>query len=172
MNSLLKSLGLLVLLILLQAVLFNRMGLFDLATPFVFLIGLMFLPTSLGFASTMGITFLAGLSLDMISEYPVGLQTSACLWMMSIRRFWISVISLRSEESDIREFNIQDQPFTWVLFYILPLTFVHHLFYFFLRAFTFDDVILTVLRIITSLLYSGIFMSLFYFLLYRKGKNE
>lgn len=172
MNSLIKSLGLLLLMILLQALLFDRMGLFDLATPYVFLLGLLFLPTSLGFSATMIITFLAGLGLDLISEYPIGLQAAACLWMMSMRRFWMSLISLRSEESDIREFQIFDQPFSWVLFYILPLAFIHHLFYFFLRAFSFEDALFTLLRSLTSLIYTGVFMSLFYFLLYRKIKHE
>jgi hypothetical protein len=56
----------------------------------------------------------------------------------------------------------------WFVSYVLPMLFIHHLFFFYLQEFGFNDFFFTLLKTLGSTVVTFIFIYIIQFLFYRK----
>ena len=172
MNQVVKNILIFVVFALGQVLLFNNFTILNTATPHVYLLFLLLLPLSLEFYWTIIIAFFAGLLIDSFSiSLFSGIHAFSSVLMMSLRRFWIDLISTKSAYRDDEEAFLYNQPVTWYVQYLLPLILIHQISYYFLDAFGFENIGMTFLRIGTSSLYSFAFVLVFTLLIYKTNRR-
>lgn len=154
MNSLLKyilaGLGYLFF----QVVLLNHMDILGVAIPFVFILFLFTLPFDTPQPVLYLTAFFMGLSVDILSEtYATGLHTFSSLLAMGFRNRWVEIVS-SSNFRNLGEISLANQSPLWYVSFLLPLIFIHHLAYFYLEAFTLAHFFFTLLKVVSSTLYT------------------
>jgi hypothetical protein len=158
--------------ILLQQYLFNSLTIFDIATPFIFLIYLLLLPLSIKFSWTIIIAFVMGLSIDLLSySIPDGLHSFAAVAITGLRQSWIRVTNPTVNFSGKENFTFSQQSMNWFVIYLSPLLLFHHTIYFVLDAFSSPGFWWVILRIITSFIYTLLSSLVIVFLFYHKAKG-
>jgi hypothetical protein len=151
-----------------QFFLFNQLTLFRVAVPFVFLLFLFTLPFTLPTPALYLIAFMTGLVMDLFGETEtVGLHAFSCLLAISLRGTVAELVTSSSYRGRA-EISFRNQPLIWYVSILAPLILVHHLFYFFLEAFTFSGFFFTLLKVIASGLYTFAFCFIFSYLFYMR----
>lgn len=172
MNLLVRNILIFVVFLLAQVLLFNNFTILNTATPHVYLLFLLFLPLSLEFHWILLIAFAAGLLVDSLSVSLLsGIHAFSCVLMMSLRRFWVDIISNKSAYRENEEAFLYNQPVSWYVQYLLPLILVHQISYYLLDAFGFDNMGITLLKIGTSTLYTFAFVLVFNLLIYKTNRR-
>ena len=169
MRNPLRHIILFILFGILQILFFNQVSLFDLATPFVFLIVVFMLPASLPVPIYYAICFVMGLVMDWFSSpLSMGIHTFSTLLAAGLRRpvILLSASGGLSKAGD--EFSLYKQDFLWYAFYLLPLIFIHSFSYFFLEAYSFRYVGWTLLKILSSTFITFVFCYLICILIYKR----
>jgi len=127
---------------------------------------------STAFTWAILIAFFSGLTLDLLSDGLVkGVHAFSAVFLMSIRDFWVwgttNRVNYRGSESTM----LQVQTFPWYLQYMTPMVFIHQLVYYFLDAFTLDHAGYTMLRVVSSTVYTLLFVLSFTLLFHRETKR-
>ncbi|MDX1907286.1 MAG: hypothetical protein SF053_09655 [Bacteroidia bacterium] len=157
-----------VLYILMQDLLFNNMTLFHAATPFVFLLFLILLPLNLPVIALLGIGFVTGLAADLFYGVAnLGLHTAACTLVMLFRNRLVSIIS-SSNVRNINEISFRQQNSVWITSLLLPMILIHHSAYFLLDAFSLHDFFFTLLKILSSSLYTFLLTFMLFTVFYKR----
>ncbi len=149
-----------------QITLLNHMVLWDIATPFVFLLFLLMLPLTVSRPVLFTVTFFAGLIIDIFSQ-TYGLHTFGALLVIGLREYWIAVITSASFRS-VEEIPLDKQSLIWYTTYLFPLIFVHHTAFFFLEAMQLENFLYTLLKIVGSSIYTFCFCFLICAIFYKK----
>lgn len=172
MNIYVKQIAIFFVYLLLQVFVFNQFTLFDVATPYVFLLFLLMLPMNIRLPFLMLIAFFAGLTVDLFSLNAFkGMHAASAVLMMAVRTSWVNVFTNRFSYHGAEEYLLQVQNAVWYSQYLFPLILLHHIAYYFLEAFSFDNVGLILLKIGTSAVYTfGI--CILFTLLFHKGKKR
>lgn len=153
----------------LQIVLFNQVSLFNLATPFVFLVVVFMIPLTLPLPIYYLICFGMGLLMDWFSSpLSIGIHTFSTLLAASLRRPAMLLSSTGSFSKTVDEFSFYKQDYVWYVFYLLPLIFIHHFSYFLLEAYSFRHFGWTLLKIFSSTFITFVFSYLICVLLYKR----
>ena len=169
MNTYIRNILVYALLLILQVVIFNKFTLGGVATPHVFLIFLLMLPLNLNFAVTILIAFFSGLLVDLFSSNMlIGFHAFSCVLMMALRDWWITIVTTRISFRGNEDVFLTSQPIQWYLNYLTPLILIHHIAFYMLEAFSFDNFWMTLLKISTSTIYSLFFCVIFMILVYSK----
>lgn len=156
----------------LQVFVANHATLFDVATPHLFLVFLLMLPMSTKFPVSILVAFFAGLALDLLSDGLVkGLHAFSGVFVMAIRDFWVWGTTNRANYRGSESTMLQVQSLPWYLQYLAPMILVHEFIYYFLDAFSTDNVSYTLLRIGTSTLYTLLVVYSFTILFHRETKR-
>jgi hypothetical protein len=172
MNILLRQSAIFLIYLLLQVFVFNNFVLFDLATPHVYLLFLLMLPLNIRFSLTVLVAFFGGLMLDLFSvDLFRGLHAFSGVLMVSLRKFWVTVITNKVAYRGSEEYLLQMQPTPWYVQYLLPLILVYESAYHFLEAFSFGDIGMTILKIGLSTLYTFVICLIFTLLIHRGNKR-
>jgi len=170
MNELPKHIVISLIIIILQIVMFNYLVLFNVATPFVFLVFVFMLPINLPNSVYYIICFLAGLLIDWFSSpLTLGIHAFSTLLAGSIRKPILFLISTSSSFSrNLDEISLAQQDYLWYALYLLPLIFIHHLSYFLLESYPIAFIGWTLLKIISSTIYTFSFTYFICILFYKK----
>ena len=172
MTLFLKQSAIFLVYLLLQVFVFNHFTLFDLATPHVFVIFILMLPLNIRYPVLILIAFFTGLFLDLFSVNVFrGLHAFTAVFVMSIREFWINIITNRATYRGSEEYLIQVQPTPWYLQYLLPLIFIYEVVYNILEAFSFSNFGNTFLKIGLSTLFTFVIVFIFTILFHRGSKR-
>ncbi|MEM6765770.1 MAG: hypothetical protein AAF824_04955 [Bacteroidota bacterium] len=140
--------------LLFQVLFFNHITLFEIATPHVFLLFVLFLPLDMPRILEFAVAFLAGLTLDLLSEgSAVGLYAFTLLFVVGFR-YRVFRITSSGGYRGIGEATFKNQSFLGMAMYILPLIFVHHVVYYFLETFSFTHFFYTLFKILLSTVYT------------------
>ena len=154
--------------LLLQVVLFEKLTLFDLAAPHVFLTYLLYLP--LGWPKWIGylLAFVMG-HLVSIFAPPYGAHAFTAVLLMGLRQIWVELIKPQVSGSDVDELKFETQSFGWQLFYAAPLLLVYELTYHILSDFgvTFQSL----LKGVGSAAYTLAFLLVFFILFYKRTEK-
>lgn len=152
-----REIGLALLLVLLQAILFNQIHLFGVAIPLVFIYIILRLPVALSTAWVLTISFFLGLVVDIFSNTP-GMNALACTLLAFVRRPVFTLYlphgnDYASEMPSLKEFGM------WLYVrYALTMTFLYCLFLYVIESLTFFDPLFLILRILGSTLLTFVFI--------------
>lgn len=106
-----------------QLPLLYRITLGDRAFGFFYIGFILLLPYPLSRTYLLFIGFLSGLLVDVFSNTP-GIHAAACVLIMFIRNFWLKVV--HDDTDELTSINHLTLKKTGLMFYLIPLVFVHH----------------------------------------------
>ena len=131
-----------VILVLVQ-VIFSKIMLFNVATPIIFIYLLLRLPIGLSLNAVFTIAFFSGLSIDVFNDTQ-GMNALACLLIAAVRTKVFYAFVTHDDESSA---SIGTGTY---LKYAGTLMLIYCFLIFFIQAFTFQNVLLTIARIFCS----------------------
>ncbi|MEM9987511.1 MAG: hypothetical protein AAF804_20655 [Bacteroidota bacterium] len=151
-----------------QVFLFNYLVLFQVATPFVFLLFVLTLPFDLPKYILYPLAFFMGLCVDIFSEnLATGLHAFSALLVIGLRPYLLSLIA-SSNVRNVTEISFASQTNIWVASFLFPLIFIHHLAYFLLEAMTFSNFLYTLWKVVASSIYTFLWTFLLAFIFYKR----
>lgn len=137
MNNLFQNSIWFVVLVIIQVLFFNNINLFGYINPLFYIIFIFYYPLKKEKASLLLFSFFLGLCIDFFSDTG-GINAAATLFIAYIRLPILSAI-LRKSEFDYQLFNIRSISFGKSIWYIIALTFIHHLIVFGLDYFSLNE---------------------------------
>ena len=142
-----------ILLLLMQVFIFNKINLGGYLNPMVYPLFILLLPFEISGFALLILAFLMGLSIDLFVG-SIGLHAGATVFMAFFRTISLRIISSNREyESGISP-GINDLGYFWFIKYTILLVFAHHIYFFFMEAFTFADFGETIMRTFISSIFS------------------
>jgi len=163
LNFIIRYTLLFIVLILLQAVIFNRIQFGGYVNPYVYLLFVLFLPVDVHGGILLFSAFFMGLVVDVFLDSP-GMHAAATLCMAFARPAVIRLISVRSDFEPGTIPGIRNMGMTWIITYSMLLILVHHVVLFFLEIFRLDEFLSTIYRIFLSALFTLVFIILGFFI--------
>jgi rod shape-determining protein MreD len=153
--------------VLLQVLIFNNVLIARMISPFFYILFIILLPFDTPRALLLFLSFSLGMTIDIFTNTP-GVHASACLLIGFIRPGILQLISSRETLESVTAPRVENMGFQWFVGYTTFLVIIHHLFLFFLEAFTFQGFPFTLLRILLSSVLSVILIVLSQFIIFRK----
>ncbi|MGF1922979.1 MAG: rod shape-determining protein MreD [Bacteroidia bacterium] len=141
-----------IVLLFVQIFLLRNIGIYDLSTPFIYILFILVLPFRIPNLLLYLFAFTTGLTIDAFYD-TLGVHTSACVVLAFVRILFISV-SLNREAIDEPEPSLGNMGFTWFTFYGTICIITHHLVVFFLEAFKLSELGYTFGRTLISALFT------------------
>lgn len=140
-----------VLLVLAQAVIFNRIWLFHFALPFVFIFFILSLPAEMDNRWVLTLSFVLGFCVDVFSD-TLGLNAMCCTMTGGCRSTVIKLYT--SREDDLGNSTPSPSSMGWIVYakYLITMTLLYSLFFFIVLSFEFFDFPRLGLKIIGSAL--------------------
>jgi len=139
--------------VLVQVILLKNLVLFDFAFCFLYVAFILLLPFELSTTLTLLVGFLLGFTIDIFYS-SLGIHAFATVLMSYLRNYWLSVITPQGGYDVGNSPTMAANGVQWFLVYAIPLVFIHHFVLFFLEASGFDMFWFTLLKIISSLLFT------------------
>lgn len=153
--------------VLLQVLVFNNVLIFRMISPFFYILFIILLPFYTPRALLLFLSFVLGLTIDIFTNTP-GVHASACLLIGFLRPVVLQLISSRETLESVSAPRVENMGLNWFAGYVTFLVVVHHLFLFFIEAFTFDSFYITLIRVILSSALSVVLIVLSQFIIFRK----
>lgn len=139
--------------VLVQVMVLKNIVLFDSAFCFLYVAFILLLPFEVSATVTIIIGFLTGFAIDIFYN-SMGLHAFATVLISYFRNYWLSVITPQGGYDTGNSPTIAANGIQWFLVYAIPLVFIHHFVLFFLEAWGFDMFWYTMLKIISSMLFT------------------
>jgi hypothetical protein len=171
MNQTLKYIFRFILLVLVQAFVFDKIRLHELITPSIYFVFILWLPFRINRAVLMILALALGYSLDAFRHHP-GFHAAACVVMAYVRPFIIRLLLPKDAfEASYDEPSIRSMG-GWVpyLIYIGTLIFIHHAWLYTLEAWQFNGNMYVIIKTIASGLLSVILILIIELLFSRSQK--
>ncbi len=111
--------------------------------------------------------FLVGLSIDTFYNTP-GMHASVSTLVMSVRPYWMKVLTPSGGYDIGAKININTQGINWFMSYSLPLIFLHHLLLFLIEAAGFNRFGSTVLKGVYSTFFTFTIVVIIQYLFFKK----
>jgi rod shape-determining protein MreD len=146
---------------------FNNIVIARMIVPYFYIIFLILLPFHTPKSLLLILGFLLGLSIDIFTN-TMGVHAFACVLTAFLRPGILNMISSRETLESVSAPRIHNMSLQWFAGYAAIVVIVHHLVLFFIEAFTFNDFLFTLLRVILSSLLSLSLIVLSQFLIFRK----
>ena len=147
MNSAIKHILVFSGLVLLQVLILNKINIIGYVNPYVFpLFILLFHIDTKGVALLLS-AFALGFIIDLFNS-TLGMHTFAMVFMAYLRPVFISFFRPKSDK--VQYPTLQENDFSWMLFYVFSMLFIHHLVYFFIEAASFTNFIHTFSLVVLS----------------------
>ena len=165
--NLVKYLLIFVVSVLLQVLIFNNILIARIITPFFYILFIILLPFDTPRSLLLFLSFALGLTVDIFTNTP-GVHASASLLIGFLRPGILELISSRETLESVSTPRVRNMGVQWFAGYTAFMVIIHHLFLFFIEAFTFEGFLLTLLRVILSSILSVGLIVLSQFLIFRK----
>lgn len=166
-RDLLKYTIMLVVLVLLQVLLLNNIQFSGYINPYMYVLFILLLPFETPRYLLLLLGFFLGLLVDIFSNTP-GFHASATTFLAFLRPYTISLISPRDTIEVNTPPRLKFMGIGWFLRYTLILVLAHHLFLFFVEAFTFNGFIHTLIRSLLSTAFTSILIIISQFLIFKE----
>ncbi len=138
-----------IVLILLQAMVFNNICLFNVAVPFVFIYFIIYLPVTLSVNWVLLLSFLAGLSVDIFANTQ-GMNALACTIIAMSRRSILHRFFPREDELSIPEPSVRSLGQEVYMKYLFTIVGLYCTIIFLVESLSFFDIWRLLLRIVCS----------------------
>jgi hypothetical protein len=132
-----------------QVLILKNIVLFNTAFCFLYVAYLFFLPVETNPLIMMLAGLLMGTAIDMFYD-SLGLHAFACVFVMYIRTYWLSLITPQGGYNTSDTPSIAIHGLQWFLVYTVPLVFIHHALLFFIEAGGFGMFWFTLWKVFTS----------------------
>lgn len=149
----------------LQVFFIRNMVVFDVAFCFVYVAFLLLLPFDISSVLLLLLGFSTGLLVDIFYD-TLGMHAAACLLTAYLRPYVILFIMPRGGYDHNSKLSLQSMGFEWFAIYAFILIFIHHLFLFFVEASRLDLFFFTILKAVSSTLFTCIIIFLIQYLFY------
>lgn len=156
------------LVIFVQVALFNEFLFSGYANPYVYVLYLVMLPTTLSRAAILLIAFAMGLGIDLF-ENSAGVHAAASVLLAYIRPWFLKILSSRMEETR-QDITISELGFFPLSLYALLCIFVHHFALFLIESFSLFEIGTVLARTFFSTLFTFIFVVLYQLWNFRRRK--
>lgn len=154
-QSLIKILGALGLYLFLQVFVVRNLVFFDVAFCFLYISVILFLPNTVPVSVVLITAFFIGLAVDIFSN-TAGLHASACVLIAFLRSYILKILfPSRGLETEL-VISLEGFGTERFIRYIVIMTFVHHLFLFFVEAGTIQFFLNTSLKIVSSVIFTSL----------------
>ena len=124
-----------VVLVFIQVFLLKNMTLYNLSTPYLYILFILLLPFEIPNALLFGLAFVTGLTIDAFYDTP-GLHAAACVILALVRILFISITVQKDGFDNEPEPTFGYKGFRWFSTYVITLTLVHHFFLFSIESFS------------------------------------
>ncbi|MGZ3945097.1 MAG: rod shape-determining protein MreD [Mucilaginibacter sp.] len=158
------------LLVFLQVFLLKNITLYNLSTPYLYILFILLLPFETPNIILFALAFILGLTIDAFYDTP-GLHAASCVILAFVRILFISITVQKEGFDNEPEPTMSNMGFRWFFTYALILTLFHHFFLFNLEVFRFSEIPYTLSRFVLSSIFTVFLMLLIGFLFYRRKER-
>src|SRR6201996_9048483 len=141
----------------LQVFLLKNITLYNLSTPYLYIMFILLLPFEIPNVLLFALSFALGLTIDAFYDTP-GLHAASCVLLAFVRILFISITVQKDGFDNEPEPTLSMMGFRWFFTYIVVLTLFHHFFLFNLEVFRFFDLEYTITRILLSSIFTVFLM--------------
>lgn len=138
-----------------QVLILKNIVLFHTAFCFLYVAYLFFLPVESNPLMLMFTGFVMGFAIDIFYD-SLGLHAFACVFVMYVRNYWLSLITPQGGYDSNDTPSIAAHGIQWFLVYTIPLVFLHHFILFFVEAGGFNLFWFTLWKVIASTLFTAL----------------
>jgi hypothetical protein len=160
-----------ILLVFVQVFLLKNITLYNISTPYPYILFILLLPFGIPNLLLFPLAFLLGLTVDAFYDTP-GLHAAACVLLALVRVLFISVTVQKEGFDNEPEPTLSIMGFRWFLTYAVILTLIHHTFLFLLEAFNFSELLFILQRVVTSVIFTVFLMLITGLLFFRKRERK
>lgn len=170
-NNIIKNSIRFILLVLLQVLIVQniRLGSYIILLPYILFI--LLLPFETPKLVVLFASFFIGLTIDMFYD-TAGIHAAACTMIGFSRYYVLKLLSPREGYDPGLIPTVDSMGAVWFVTYAGLMIFIHHLIFFYLEIFRFDEFFRTLLRVILSTIGTFVFIYVVQFLFFKKTRNE
>lgn len=160
-----------VVLVFLQVFLLKNITLYNVSTPYLYILFILLLPFETPNVVLFALSFILGLTIDAFYDTP-GLHAASCVLLAFVRILFISITVQKEGFDNEPEPTLSIMGFRWFFTYALILTLFHHFFLFNLEVFRFSEIPYTLSRFVLSSIFTVFLMLLTGFLFFRRKERK
>lgn len=160
-----------ILLVLLQVLIVQNIRLGSYVILFPYILFILLLPFETPKFAVLALSFFTGLTIDMFYD-TAGMHAAVCTLIGFSRYYILKLLSPREGYDPGLMPNADSMGHVWFITYSALIIFIHHLFFFYLEMFRFDEFFSTFLRVILSTIGTFIFIYIIQFLFYKTERNK
>ena len=157
-------------LVFLQVFLLKNLTLYNLSTPYPYILFILLLPFQTPNIVLFVLSFVIGITIDAFYDTP-GLHAAACTLLAFGRILFISVTVQKDGFDNEPDPTLDAMGFRWFFMYALILTLIHHFFLFNLEVFRISEIQYTFTRFVLSSVFT-VFLMLISGLLFFRRKER
>ncbi len=159
-----------VVLVLVQVFLLKNISLYNISLPYPYILFILLLPLETPNLVLFVLSFILGLTIDAFYDTP-GLHAAACTLLAFVRVLFISVTVQRDGFDNEADPTLGNMGFRWFFTYSLILTLIHHFFLFNLEVFSLTEIGFTLLRFLSSSVFTLFLILISSFVFYRRKER-
>ncbi|GAC1301237.1 MAG: rod shape-determining protein MreD [Mucilaginibacter sp.] len=160
-----------VVLVFLQVFLLKNITLYNLSTPYLYILFILLLPFETPNVLLFVLAFILGITIDAFYDTP-GLHAAACVLLAFVRILFISITVQKDGFDNEPEPTLSIMGLRWFFTYALVLTLFHHFFLFNLEAFNISELQYMIGRVIMSTLFTVFLMLMSGLLFFRRKERK
>lgn len=136
--------------VLLQALFFNNLTLFNIAKPFFYILLILYLPIMTTRWLSLVIAFIIGFSVDIFYN-SYGIQSAACVFVAYYRDFILhNILGVNATDNEGKEPHLQELGLSAFMVYTSIFTVLHHGLVFLLDAFSFSNFLFLIFKVLIN----------------------
>lgn len=160
-----------VVLVFLQVFLLKNITLYNVSTPYLYIMFILLLPFETPNILLFALSFLMGITIDAFYDTP-GLHAASCVLLAFVRILFISITVQKDGFDNEPEPTLSIMGIRWFFTYALILTLFHHFFLFNLEVFRLSEIPYTLSRFVLSSIFTVFLMLLTGFLFFRRKERK
>ena len=160
-----------ILLVFIQVFLLKNITLYNLSTPYLYILFILLLPFEVPNILLFALSFILGLTIDAFYNTP-GLHAASCVLLALVRVLFISITVQKDGFDNEPEPTLSIMGFRWFFTYALVLTVLHHFFLFNLEVFRLAEIQYTLSRVVFSSIFTVFLMLISGLLFYRSKERK
>ena len=160
-----------IVLVFLQVFLLKNITLYNLSTPYLYIMFILLLPFETPNLLLFALSFLMGITIDAFYDTP-GLHAASCVLLAFVRILFISITVQKDGFDNEPEPTLSIMGIRWFFTYALILTLFHHFFLFNLEVLRLSEIPYTLSRFVLSSIFTVFLMLLTGFLFFRRKERK
>lgn len=160
-----------ILLVFIQVFLLKNATLYNLSTPYLYILFILLLPFEIPNFLLFALAFILGLTVDAFYDTP-GLHAAACVLLAFVRIQFINITVQKDGFDNEPEPTVSVMGFRWFFTYSVVLTLFHHFFLFNLEVFRFSEIQYTLTRVVLSSIFTVFLMLISGLIFYRSRERK